>query len=189
MARSALARSAILASVFLVLLAARPALSTTVVPPTFAELVSKAAVIFEGEVIDRRSLWEPSRDGRHIVTVVTFNVSRVLKGQLGLRTELSFLGGTVGDQTMHVEGMPTFAIGDQDVLFVSADVNPASPLVGFWHGRFRIVREASTGALTVRAYNGAAVLAGFDGVQAGAGLGRPLRLSEFEALILGRVNR
>ena len=127
------------------LLDALPASSTTVLPQSLDELVLKAETIFIGEVVDRRSLWERRAEGRRIVTIVTFDVTRVLKGRLGLRTELRFLGGTIGDVTLDVPDMPTFQAGDRDVLFVSPERNAVSPLVGFSQGRFRVVQDAVTG--------------------------------------------
>ena len=117
--------------------------STTVVPLTFDNVVSKAELIFVGQVIDRRSTYASGR-ARLIVTDVTFDVLRVIKGSAGLRTQLTFLGGRVGSEGLIVSGMPQFEIGDRDMLFVS-DRIAASPLVGFWQGRFRIVRDPATG--------------------------------------------
>ena len=116
--------------------------ATTVVPPTFDELLSRAETIFVGRAVDTRSEFEYGRSGRSIVTHVTFVVERVLKGRVGLQTELTFLGGRVDDLAMEVADMPQFRVGDRDVLFVSPTVRPVSPLVGFAYGRFRVVARS-----------------------------------------------
>jgi hypothetical protein len=165
--------------------------STTVIPPTFDELVSQAQVIFQGEVADRRSEWETTAQGRSIITRVTFSVANVLKGQAGAAVQLTFLGGTIDGTTLTVSDMPQFLVGDRDVLFVSPDLHSVSPLVGFVHGRFRIVRDAVTGADEVRTH---------DGQRFGSGQSTaPLRLSgalqtpgalaltEFQSLVRQKV--
>ncbi len=114
--------------------------STTVIPPTFDALVSSASTIFVGEVIDQRGYWVSIRQGRAIRTAVTFRVEDVWKGSAGVVTQLDFLGGTIGETTMEVVGMPTFRVGQRDVLFVAAE-RAVSPLVGFMHGRMRVERD------------------------------------------------
>lgn len=174
------------------LLSVRPASTTTVIPPSFDELVSTAEVIFIGEVVDQRSMWETTPDGRSIITVVTFDVTRVLKGRLGLRTELTFLGGTVGDLTEQVVDMPQFRVGDQDVLFVSSERYAASPLVGFSHGRFRIETDPTTRQRVVRSHDGKPLIIGLDASKPlGRNLGArgPLQVEEFEAAVRERARR
>lgn len=195
--RDRLARRILLLCATGLLLHAGVALSTTVLPVSFDELVSKAELIFVGEVIDRRSVYDTGPD-RPIVTHVTFDVLRVLKGSAGLRTQLTFLGGRVGQDALVVAGMPRFEIGDRDMLFVSADRNAVSPLVGFWQGRFRIVLDAETGVEVVHTHAGGAVFSGFGrsikaGVSRSAALAAAphdssLSLNDFAALVRSRIN-
>jgi hypothetical protein len=126
--------------------------STTVIPPSFDALVSRAGTIFVGKVVAQRAVWIDTRQGRAIRTQVTFKVEDVWKGAAGPITQLDFLGGTIGDTTMDVTGMPKFAIGQRAVLFVSQD-RQVSPLVGFMHGRLRIERDHA-GIDRVRAHDG-----------------------------------
>src|SRR6185295_14440651 len=112
--------------------------STTVIQPTFDELIARAQIIFQGEVVDRRSEWETTAQGRSIITHVTFSVASVLKGQAAATVQLTFLGGTIGDTTLAVSDMPRFLVGDRDVLFVAPELHAVSPLVGFAYGRYRI---------------------------------------------------
>ena len=174
------------------LLVVKSGSATTVVPPSFDDLVSSAETIFIGEVVDQRSMWETKVDGRSIVTVVTFDVTRVLKGRLGLRTELTFLGGTMGDLTEQVVDMPKFRLGEEDVLFVSSERYSASPLVGFSHGRFRIETDPATRQPIVRDHDGKPLILGLDASKPiGLNLGTrgPLQLDEVESMVRDRVRR
>src|SRR6184192_3605353 len=98
----------VVATATLIVLLTQRAFPTTVVPLSFDQLVQQADVVFVGEVIDQRSVWDAAREGRSIVTQVTFDVVRVLKGNVGLRTQLNFRGGSVGDITQEITGMPRF---------------------------------------------------------------------------------
>lgn len=137
--------------------AAGVARSTTVIPPTFDALVSSAATIFVGEVMNVRSEWETTPNGRAIITLVTFRVEDVWKGNLGAVTQLEFLGGEIGDLGMRVEGSPVFRLGQRDVLFVNSIVRAVSPLVGFMHGRMRVERDTVSGVDRVRTFDGRAL--------------------------------
>jgi hypothetical protein len=118
---------------------------TTVVPPTFDELVSQAGVIFQGTVTDVRSEWAGAGTQRHIVTYVTFRVDERFKGNAGAEYTIRLLGGTVGEETMLVTDAPKFEVGDRDILFVENNGSQFVPLVGIAHGRFRVDREQTTG--------------------------------------------
>ena len=138
----------------LTLLVAESVSPATVAAPTFDELISRAESVFVGEVVDVRSAWLNSRSGRAIVTDVTFSIERTLKGPSSVRRTLEFLGGTVGDHTLRVTGIPEFKVGDRDVLFVSDSGRPMSPLVGVMFGRFRIFQDPRTGGAAVRTFDG-----------------------------------
>jgi len=176
-------------SVICTLLMAGVARSTTVIPPTFESLVSSANTIFVGEVMNVRAIWTATPNGRAIVTQVTFKVEDTWKGAAGAVTQLEFLGGTIGETTMEVVGMPEFHEGQRSVLFVSSQVRSASPLVGFWHGRMRVERDY-TGVDRVRTSDGRSL-----GSPAEVGAQRPnymtsvtpMRLSDFESAVRSRV--
>src|ERR1019366_6853674 len=127
---------------------------TTVIAPTFDELVAQAELVVLAQVVALRSAWTESRSGRTIVTDVTVSIDRTLKGPVFVQRSLEFLGGTVGDDTLRVSGMPEFHVGDRDVLFIHDTGRPASPIVGFAYGRFRVVRDSATGVEVVRTHDG-----------------------------------
>jgi hypothetical protein len=173
----------------LVLTASASARATTVIPPTFESLVSSANTIFVGEVMNVRAEWIATPQGRAIMTHVTFKVEDVWKGAAGAVTQLDFLGGTIGEMTMEVVGMPVFHDGQRSVLFVSGEAAAVSPLVGFFHGRLRIERDVN-GVDRVRTYDGRS-LGSPDQVGANkAGYMAsitPMRLADLAASVRARV--
>jgi hypothetical protein len=115
--------------------------ATTVIPPSFDELVSRAEVIFQGSVTDVRSQWVGEGGQRHIVTYVTFKVDDAIKGSPGATYTMRMLGGTVDGQTMEVTDSPKFKKGDRDFLFIEHNGQQFIPLVGIMHGRFHVAHE------------------------------------------------
>ena len=119
--------------------------ATTVIPPTFDQLVEQAELIFQGTVTDVRSVWEGEGAQRHIDSYVTFQVQDSVKGTAGASYTIRMLGGTVGDQTMEVTDSPKFKVGDRDILFVEHNNEQFVPLVGINKGRFHVQRDEETG--------------------------------------------
>ena len=119
--------------------------ATTVIPPTFEQLVKQADFIFQGTVTDSRSVWEGEGGQRHIETYISFKVEDSVKGDAGSSFTIRMLGGTVGDETMEVTDAPKFKVGDRDILFVEHNFDQFVPLVGIGHGRFHVQRDERTG--------------------------------------------
>lgn len=117
--------------------------ATTVIPPTFDQLVHDAQLIFEGTVTSVESQWAGEGNERRIVSFVTFKVNDTIKGDAGDTFRMQMLGGTVGDETMQVADAPRFKTGDHDILFVENNGTQFIPLVGIMHGRMRIQQDAS----------------------------------------------
>ena len=67
-------------------LALNAAQATTVVPPTFDELVGKAELIFQGSVTNVRSQWVGEGAQRHIASYITFAIEDAIKGEPGVPT-------------------------------------------------------------------------------------------------------
>jgi hypothetical protein len=128
--------------------------ATTVTAPTFDELVLQSELVIVARVVATRSAWVNSRAGRSIVTDVTVSIEQTLKGPTYAERSLEFLGGTVGEDTLRVDGIPEFHVGDRAVLFINEAGRPASPIVGFMYGRFPIVRDSTTGVDMVRTHDG-----------------------------------
>lgn len=130
--------------------------ATTVIPPTFDQLVSDAEFIFEGTVTETRSQWAGQGADRHIVTHVTFKIEDALKGAPGTSYTIQMLGGTVDGETLEVAEAPRFKVGDHDILFVEHNGSQFVPLVGIMHGRFHVQTDAG-GREVVAKDNGAAL--------------------------------
>ena len=119
--------------------------ATTVIPPTFDQLVQQAELIFQGTVTNVQSVWEGEGAQRHISTYVTFQVQDNVKGNAGSSYTIRMLGGTVGDFTMEVTDTPKFHTGDREVLFVEHNYDQFVPLVGINHGHFRVQHDDASG--------------------------------------------
>ncbi len=125
-------------------LAASPARATSVVAPSFPELVNEAETIVRGQVTAVRCAWADSPQGRVIKTYVTFAVEKRLKGTAPDELVLQFLGGEVDGQGMAVQGMPQFTAGKREILFIAGNGVRFCPLVGMMHGRYRVLTDATT---------------------------------------------
>jgi hypothetical protein len=166
--------------------------ATTVLPLTFDQLVAQAELIFESVVVDVRSRTLDVQSGQLIVTDVSLRAVKAHKGNVPLLVVLPFLGGTVGNVTMHVADMPRFTPGDRDIIFARAGRPDASPIAGFNQGRFRIVVDAHSGSETIRQFDRAPV-------SSAAQIGLPsqpffsrsaaMSLSDFEKAVAAEVAR
>ena len=146
-----------LRSLFLAAIACVTAASvhaTTVIAPTFEELVDRAQLIFEGTVSDVQSQWVGEGGQRHIVSYVTLEVADGLKGEAGATYTLRMLGGTVGDDTMEVSDSPKFKVGDRNILFVENNGTQFIPLVGIMYGQFQVQQDQQRGGDVVLTHEG-----------------------------------
>jgi len=165
-------------------------LATTVIPPSFDELVSRAQMIFQGSVTDVRSEWTGEGAQRHIMSYVTLKVEDAIKGNPGSTVTLRMLGGTVGGETMEVADAPKFKVGDRDILFVENNGTQFVPLVGIMHGRFRVEKD-TTGQDAVFTNEGSPLS---DVTQLGksekaASAGRPISKQEFRQAIQAKAQQ
>jgi hypothetical protein len=185
-------RRALAAALVLTVCAGAPR-AASVIAPSFDTMVARAQHVFVGQALDVRSRWVSTSSGPAIVTVVTFKVVRTLKGELGAQTQLEFLGGTVGDYRLEVPGIPRFRVGDEDVLFVDERGQPVSPVVGFMHGRFRVLEEPGTGRRSVARHDFSPLTSvteiGASKAAARASSARSMSLADFETEIARAVRR
>lgn len=128
-----------------VLLFCAVAQATSVIPPTFPELVAEAETIVRGTVVDLRSEEFDSPQGRAIRSFVTLRVERTLKGPAAPTLVLDILGGTAGKRTLRIPGVPEFQVGQRQIVFVAKNGEVFCPLIGLGHGRYHLQRDAATG--------------------------------------------
>jgi hypothetical protein len=162
--------------------------ATTVIPPSFDDLVNEAQVIFQGTVTNVRSEWIGEGEQRHIVSYVTFKVEDTLKGNTGREITLQMLGGTVAGQTMEVSDAPKFKKGDRDVLFVENNGTQFIPLVGIMHGRFHVRQDANGQDVIYK--NDGTPLASTDQVgKESRAEGAPIALQQFKQAVQTRASQ
>ena len=125
--------------------------ATTLLHRSFEKRVAQASLIFEGEVLSKKS--EISQNSKSIQTHVTFSVLRILKGRFqGNKRTLRFEGGRTANDELTVVGMPTFEIGEK-VILLEKDNSSGSklcPLTGWHEGKFSLETDSATGAEVVR---------------------------------------
>src|SRR5207302_1162369 len=166
------------------LIMACAALATTVIPPSFDDLVGRAEMIFQGTVTGVRSEWTGEGAQRHIMSYETVKLEETIKGNPGANVTLRMLSGTVGAETMEVADAPTFKVGDRDILFVENNGTQFVPLVGIMHGRFRVKKD-ETGRDAVFTNEGSPLsdLTQLGKSEAAASAGRALSTGEFKQAI------
>lgn len=125
-----------------VLVAAAPCCGMVVAKREFPELVARAEQIVVGTVIDIRE--ELDAAGTPF-TLVTLSHLSVWKGTAGSTLTLRFYGGTAGDVTVRDPDMPTFVLGERDVVFVAGNGTSVCPLVGVWQGRYYVRADPGLG--------------------------------------------
>lgn len=121
-----------------------------VVKRDFPDLVSRAEQIVIGTVSAIRE--EPDSSGTPY-TLVTFSDLSILKGDVDTTLTLRFYGGTAGDVEVRIPDMPTFTLGERDVLFVAGNGPTVCPLVGVWQGRFYVRFDTTLGTDVVEDSN------------------------------------
>ena len=119
------------------LMVATCAFATTYEELSLDELTTRAETAFYGAVSE---INVEERDGDPY-TVVTFNVTRSLKGEPGETRALAFLGGTLDDgRSLIVTDMPQFELTEEVIVF-AYNTPYYSPIVGFSQGLWRLSKE------------------------------------------------
>ena len=120
-----------------------PASASTVIPMNLDTLADHAGQVIVGQVTSVRSYWTEAP--RRIESEITFQHVEYLKGTLptsGSTFSLIVPGGTVGKMTMRIAGAPTYAAGEEWILFLLPEYK-TFPVVGVWQGAFRIEADAA----------------------------------------------
>jgi hypothetical protein len=162
-------------------LVAGPAQAFVVLPADLDDLVRGARAIVYGRVTSVHA--ELAGDRRHIDTIVSLEASTYLKGDFGPQVTFRVPGGEMGRYRSVIVGAPTFAPGDEVVLFLGAR-GPSVPYVlGLSQGVFRVARDERTGDR--RVVPSPFVGAGSEPqrVSRGDPARRPVPLPEFIALV------
>ncbi|MDP2138628.1 MAG: hypothetical protein Q8J74_12340 [Candidatus Didemnitutus sp.] len=145
------------ASLFVLLLglaAAAPGFATTVIAPEFPELVNGSDYIVRAKI--KRLTYEAKpRAGKELIfTNIEVEVLEVIAGTPPSPLVLTMLGGQLGDLELSVDGAPKFAVGDEDILFVSGNGRNFHPLHAVMHGRYPVRHDKKTGREYMTRNNG-----------------------------------
>ncbi len=130
-------------SIIVLLLCARALHATVLLPAEFREIVAGSQVIVYGRVTEVRSEW--SDDRRRIDTIVTVEAGSYLKGGPGETVTFRVPGGQIGRYRNVVIGAPSFAPGEEAVLFLSAPGPSVAHVFGLSQGVFRVRVDPRTG--------------------------------------------
>jgi hypothetical protein len=138
----------------LLCLLATPLYASSIKSVSVSEVANNSALIFEGGVSASRVVQQP--DSRAIHTLITFEVLDVLKGEYAEPSiELSFLGGSKGEVTMHVTDLNRPGVGERGIYFVE---NPArsqvNPFYGWDQGHYKLKYHADLGQMAVMTRSG-----------------------------------
>jgi hypothetical protein len=127
-----------------------PAAGSLLLALDLPTLVTRADRIAVVDVKSVQSAWNSRHD--RIVTTVDVAVVESWKGPAAPAAHYQIVqpGGTVGDITMTVDGMPRFAVGERTLLFLHGPPDHAS-VVGMTQGKRALRREAGTGRWMVSA--------------------------------------
>lgn len=109
-------------------------------PAGVMDQAARADAVFVGEVTRiAHQVSSPDASGLRLpFTLVTWRVDDAVKGVAGGSYTARFLGGPLGDRTLEVPEIPTFAVGDRDLVFVRDNGTVGCPLVDGARGRVRI---------------------------------------------------
>lgn len=128
--------------------------ATTVVPPSFTQLVGASGYVVRAVVTNMNAEWQHDGGNLHIITRVTFEVREVIAGTPPEPLVLTMLGGKIGDTELLVDGAPRFKVGDEDILFVRGPEFKLLPFVAMQYGQYLVQRDAKTRAAFVTRSNG-----------------------------------
>jgi hypothetical protein len=129
--------------------------ATTFVAMTERALARSADAIVIGAV--RRIETVAAVDGT-LSTLVTLEVERALKRDVGPVVTLRQPGGRLGDRVHWLAGSPQFVVGERQLVFVSAHHDGSARTTHFGMGQFRLVPHPETGETMAERTLDAAVL-------------------------------
>ena len=117
-----------------------PAAASLILALDLPTLVTRADQISVVDVVSTKEAWNAEHD--RIVTTIDVAVVDCWKGAAapGSHVQIVQSGGTVGELTMRIDGMPQFAPGERALLFLRGTAARAS-VVGMAQGKRPVRRE------------------------------------------------
>ncbi len=124
-----------------VLIFAHGAPATTFERLTVGRLARTAQVIVRARCVSNFPQWK----GGEIWTITAFEPIELWKGSASGQLEVRLIGGTFGNITSNVSGVPRFRPGEDVILFLEP-VSPGGYSVESWvQGTFRVRHDPKTG--------------------------------------------
>jgi hypothetical protein len=120
------------------------AFGTVVEPLELDDMIRQSDFIADVTVLKSESFRADPIVPAKIKTRVYFKVNQTLKGSVTGTFHLDFPGGTVGQITRTVMGMPTFQTAQRLIVFGRTDPNAFSPLIGMAQGALQIIHDDAT---------------------------------------------
>ena len=138
-------------------LLAMPLYASSIKSISVSEVANNSALIFEGRVTASRVVQQPG--SRAIHTLITFEVLDVLKGEYAdPGIELSFLGGSMGEVTMHVTDLNRPKVGERGIYFVENPTrSQVNPFYGWDQGHYKLKYQPDLGQMSVVTQGGKAI--------------------------------
>jgi hypothetical protein len=124
--------------------------ATTLLRMSLAEMAQVSPLIVRARCVGNSTGW----DGGEIWTFTTFEVREFWRGSAGRRSVsgqiiVRLLGGSAGNLTSHVSGVPRFRPDEDVVLFLEPAAANDYSIVSWEQGTFRIGRDVRTGDETI----------------------------------------
>ena len=137
--------------VFVLILAAVHASSATMVTATTLERMSVARMTQSAQLVVRAQCLANSSgwDGGEIWTFTSFEVEDAWKGApsgAAQQVIVRLLGGSVGNLSSTVSGVPRFRPGEEVILFLQPTARGDFSIVSWVQGTFRVHRDTHSGA-------------------------------------------
>ena len=140
--------------------------ATTLLKMSIDKMSAEAAAVVVGEVEGMTSEWSP--DQTTIFTTITVKVTDCVAGECSDTMLVKQRGGTVGEATLYIPGMPKFSQGQKVLLFLDHSYEGEAgyySVVGMCQGMFLIEKEKVSSKKNAVQQGGAALAgAGADGV-------------------------
>jgi hypothetical protein len=146
--------------VALAIAAPGPAGSTTLLKMSVERMSRDAVMVVQGHVAwDYAAEADPTSP---IYTYTGIEVSRCIAGTCPETVTLKHRGGTVGEWTLYIPGMPRFTPGQEVLLFLEADPEGEEGMyytMGMVQGYFHITTDPETGVKSATQQLGGVTLA------------------------------
>jgi hypothetical protein len=114
-----------------------PTRATTLKRMSVADLSRAAHAVVRARCVTSSTRW----DAGEIWTFTTFDVEETWKGSASAQITVRLLGGSAGNLTSTVSGVPRFSSGEELVLFLERTPAQDFSIVSWMQGTFRIAHN------------------------------------------------